>query len=156
VQIRVGERALDLEHSDPEDAIRALVAFTLEHFVSKPWFISMLNTENLRGGATRGAIEDVSEIQSPLVSRLREVLDRGVAMGRFRPGIDPVDLYITIASLCYFPVSNRHTLRVVFGVPIDDAWLARKAEEAADMLIDYLSAPRRPGDALPQNKKEPR
>jgi AcrR family transcriptional regulator len=144
VQIRVGERALDLEHSDPEDAIRALVAFTLEHFVSKPWFISMLNTENLRGGATIGAIEDVSEIQSPLVSRLREVLDRGVAMGRFRPGIDPVDLYITIASLCYFPVSNAHTLRVVFRCPMDAAWLDRRRRDAEEMVLRFLRP--QPGD----------
>jgi AcrR family transcriptional regulator len=144
VQIRVGERALDLEHRDPEDAIRALVAFTLEHFVSKPWFISMLNTENLRGGATIGAIEDVSEIQSPLVSRLREVLDRGVAMGRFRPGIDPVDLYITIASLCYFPVSNAHTLRVVFRRPMDAAWLDRRRRDAEEMVLRFLRP--QPGD----------
>ena len=69
-------------------------------------------------------------------------------------GVDPVEFYITIASLCYFPVSNRHTLRVVFGVPIDDAWLDRKAEEAADMLIGYLS----PGGARQAgtNQKEPR
>jgi AcrR family transcriptional regulator len=47
VQIRAGERELDLGGKEPEAAIRALVAFTQDHFVEKPWFISMLNTENL-------------------------------------------------------------------------------------------------------------
>lgn len=144
VQIRAGERALDLEHADPEDAIRALVGFTLEHFVSKPWFISMLNTENLRGGTTIRALRDVTEIQSPLVARLREVLERGAAVGRFRSGIDPVDLYITIASLCYFPVSNAHTLRVVFGCPLDAVWLEDRRRDAEEMVIRFLRPS--PGD----------
>lgn len=139
VQIRSGERRLDTEGMTPEEAIRELVRFTLNHFISKPWFISMLNTENLLGGGSIRDIADVAEIQSPLVRTLTGILERGAAEGRFRDGIDPVEFYITIASLCYFPVSNRHTLRVVFGVPIDDAWLERKAEEAADMLIGYLS-----------------
>jgi AcrR family transcriptional regulator len=138
VQIRAGERELDLGHRDPEAAIRALVSYTLAHFRSKPWFISMLNTENLRGGTTIRAIEDVGEIQSPLVVQLREILERGARQGVFRDDVDPVDLYITVASLCYFPVSNAHTLRVVFRCPIDDAWLARRGRDAEEMVIRFL------------------
>jgi AcrR family transcriptional regulator len=138
VQIRAGERELDLGHRDPEAAIRALVSFTLAPFRSKPWFISMLNTENLRGGTTIRAIEDVGEIQSPLVVQLREILERGARQGVFRDDVDPVDLYITVASLCYFPVSNAHTLRVVFRCPIDDAWLARRGRDAEEMVIRFL------------------
>jgi AcrR family transcriptional regulator len=138
VQIRAGERELDLEHKDPEAAIRALVSFTLRHFRSKPWFISMLNTENLRGGTTIRAIEDVSEIQSPLVAELRQVLERGARRGVFRRDVDPVDLYVTIASLCYFPVSNAHTLRVVFRCPVDDAWLERRGRDAEEMVLRFL------------------
>lgn len=148
VQIRSGERKLDTVGMTPEEAIRELVRFTLEHFISKPWFISMLNTENMLGGQSIRQIEDVADIQSPLVNSLDDILKRGAAEGQFRAGVDPVEFYITIASLCYFPVSNRHTLRSVFGVAIDDDWLARKADEASDMLISYLSMDRGPnGDA---------
>ncbi len=145
VQIREGERELNTEGMTPEEAIRELVRFTLHHFVEKPWFISMLNTENLLGGGSIRQIGDVAEIQSPLVSTLTDILERGAAEGRFRRGVDPVEFYITIASLCYFPVSNRHTLRSVFNVTIDAEWLDRKAEEAADMLIGYLQVI--PGEA---------
>jgi AcrR family transcriptional regulator len=138
IQIRAGERDLDLDHRDPEAAIRALVSFTLDHFRSKPWFISMLNTENLRGGGTIRAIEDVGSIQSPLVQALARVLERGAATGRFRAGVDAVDLYITIASLCYFPISNAHTLRAVFGCPVDDDWLERRREDAEEMVLRFL------------------
>jgi AcrR family transcriptional regulator len=138
VQIRQGERELQLDHKDPESAIRALVDFTLRHFQQKPWFIRMLNTENLLGGATIRQIADVGEIQSHLISELRSLLQRGVQMGVFRDGITPTDLYITIASLCYFPISNAHTLRAVFNCPVDDAWLAQRSADIGEMVIRFL------------------
>ncbi|ASJ73324.1 TetR/AcrR family transcriptional regulator [Granulosicoccus antarcticus] len=139
IQIRAGERELHLEDMTPEEAIRTLVSFTLSHFKSKPWFISMLNTENLRGGSTIRKIHDVSEIQSMLLQELKKILERGQIEGVFRRGIDPVDLYITIASLCYFPISNAHTLRVVFKKPVDeDGWLNQRRLDAEEMIIRFL------------------
>lgn len=138
VQIREGEKKLRLDRLSPEEAIRALVRFTMDHFRRKPWFISMLNTENLRGGVTIREIHDAAGVQSVLVERLGDVLERGSAAGAFRKGVDPVEFYVFIASLCYFPVSNIHTLRAVFQLPIDEKWLSRRAEEAADMLLVYL------------------
>lgn len=138
VQIRAGEQELNLDHKDPETAIRDLVDFTLDHFRKKPWFISMLNTENLRGGTTIRQINDVGDIQSHLIGELASLLERGVTMGIFRPGIAPVDLYITIASLCYFPISNAHTLSAVFGASMDDAWLAKRSADIGEMVIRFL------------------
>jgi len=138
VQIRQGERDLDLDHKDPETAVRDLVDFTLRHFQHKPWFISMLNTENLRGGETIRQIKDAADIQSPLMEELRSLLDRGIAMGVFRSGIEPTDLYITIASLCYFPISNMHTLRAVFNATIDEAWLTKRSADIGEMVIRFL------------------
>ncbi|MEM1284126.1 MAG: TetR/AcrR family transcriptional regulator [Pseudomonadota bacterium] len=141
VQIRQGEKELDLDHKDPETAIRDLVDFSLRHFQEKPWFISMLNTENLRGGTTIREIKDVAEIQSHLIGELQSLLERGAQMGLFREGVKPTELYISIASLCYFPISNAHTLRAVFGVPMDEAWLKQRSGDIGEMVIRFL----RPG-----------
>lgn len=138
VQIRQGEKELNLDDKDPETAIRDLVRFSLRHFRDKPWFISMLNTENLRGGTTIRKIKDVTEIQSHLIVELQRVLERGAKAGLFRDGIKPLDLYISIASLCYFPISNTHTLRAVFGVPLDDAWLDQRSQDIGEMVIRFL------------------
>jgi len=143
VQIREAEAELDLDALPVEEAIRTLVRFTMRHFWEKPWFITMLNTENLRGGETVRELHDAQEIQSVLVQKLDRILRRGAEQGAFRAGVDPVEFYIYIASLCYFPVSNRFTLEAVFGVSVDEDWLARRCEGAADMLIGYL----RPGGA---------
>lgn len=141
VQIREGERDLDIGNLEPIEGVRELVRFTLNHFVSKPWFISMLNTENLLGGETVRRIEDVSDIQSNLIVGLEGLLKRGASSGVFRDNVSPIETYISIASLCYFPVSNRHTLRAVFKVPIDEKWLEERAEVIAEMVLAYLKAP---------------
>ena len=73
-----------------------------------------------------------------MISELKRVLDHGVEEGVFRAGVDPVELYITIASLCYFPISNRHTLRAVFKVPVDDAWVAARRQAVSDMVLRDL------------------
>jgi AcrR family transcriptional regulator len=145
VQIRSGEEALNLENKHPEDAIRELTSFTLNHYRANPWFISMLNTENLRRGASIGMISDLENLQSALVSKLRIILRHGAELGVFRDDVDPVDLYIMIASICYFPISNRHTLQVVFSMAIDDAWIERHGKDAQELVIRFL----RPTDFLP-------
>ncbi|MBT0959154.1 TetR family transcriptional regulator [Alphaproteobacteria bacterium KMM 3653] len=141
VQIRAGEEELELDLLDPEAAIRALLRFTMDHFWRKPWFIRMLNTENLLGGDTIRKLDDAADIQSVLFTRLEAVLDQGVSTKVFRSDIDPVQLYLFIASVCYFPISNMHTLRVVFQIPITGEWLEQHADRASDMIVGYLKAP---------------
>ena len=46
---------------------------------------------------------------------LAKVLERGEQSGEFRRGIDPMQLYISIAGLAYFYLSNNHTLSTIFG-----------------------------------------
>lgn len=138
VQIRRGETELELDTREPEDAIRSLVRFTMNHFWNNPWFISMLNTENLLGGETVRSLEDAAEIQSVLLDRLEEILEKGRNQSLFKREITATELYIFIASVCWFPISNMHTLRVVFETPIDQTWLTDHAEKAADMICGYL------------------
>lgn len=138
IQIRRGETELQLDTREPEDAIRTLVHFTMNHFWNNPWFISMLNTENLLGGETVRRLEDANDIQSVMLNRVQEILDRGRKKGLFTREISAVDLYIMVASVCWFPISNKHTLRAVFQVPIGEAWLTEHADQAAEMIIGYL------------------
>ncbi len=55
------------------------------------------------------------ETNSPLIETLAEILERGRAEGLFRGGIDPVQLYVSIAGMAYFYLSNNHTLSAIFG-----------------------------------------
>ena len=57
---------------------------------------------------------------------IEDILERGVAQGVFRPGLDAVDLYITIAAVGYFYLSNNPTLSAIFGRDLGSAAACRR------------------------------
>lgn len=140
-EIRAGEQKLHLGELSPEDAMRELVGFTFDHFRNNPWFIRLLSTENILRADYVREITEVPELHSPIVAQLRDVLAAGQEQGVFREGVDPVNLYISIAGLSYFFFSNIHTLSVIFKTPLNSP---RKMKErrahAEDVILGYLRA----------------
>ena len=62
-----------------------------------------------------------------------------VKAGTFRAGVDPVQLYISIAGLSYFYLGNSHTLSTIFDRPL----LGTKAKverlsHMTDLVLGYL------------------
>jgi TetR/AcrR family transcriptional regulator len=112
--IRHAERRLDLAHKPPVDGLRELALFTWHYFLDHPEFLSILATENLNQARYLRQSEVVAEMHSNFISELKDVLQRGSQEGVFRAGLDPVDVYLTIASLGYFYLSNRFTLSTIF------------------------------------------
>ncbi len=113
--IRAAETELHLRDMDPAQAIRRLTEFTWEYYIAHPEFLTLLNSENLHQGRHLAMSSRVQEMNSPLVQTLAEILERGRADGLFRGGIDPVQLYVSIAGMSYFYLSNNHTLSAIFG-----------------------------------------
>ena len=137
--IRSAEAALDLEHLDPRKALKRLVEFTWNYFLEHPEFMALLNSENLHLGRHVGQSRRVREMHSPLVEMLREILERGERAGLFRRGVDPVQLYISIAAEGYFYLSNRHTLSRIFGRDLmAPKALSERARHNADMILYAL------------------
>jgi hypothetical protein len=75
----------------------------------------LLNEENLHRARHLQRSRKVKELHSPFVALIADILKRGVATGVLRDGIDPVQLYISIAALSYFYQSNSSTLGAIFG-----------------------------------------
>jgi len=113
-RIRAAERELDLEHLAPRAALARLVQFTWDYFLEHPEFMTLLNSENLHKGRHVRRSPRVPQLHSPLVETLRAILKRGERAGVFRRGVDPVQLYISIAGEGYFYLSNRYTLSQIF------------------------------------------
>ena len=109
-KIRAEERGLDLEHLDPPKAIERLIDFTWNYFLRNPEFLALLNTENLAKARHLKRSTKVKSMHSPFVEMIRTVVKRGVESGDFRVAVDPVQLYISIAGLCFFYLSNSATL----------------------------------------------
>jgi len=141
-EIRQGERALNLEAFGPDEAMDRLVRFTFRHFLANPWFISLLSSENLQGAVMLRSLPDIPALHSPLVEQIAQILDKGRAQGIFRDGVDPVQLYISIAALGYFYVSNMQTLSVIFGRDLGAAEMVQEREaQAVEMVLRYLCHP---------------
>ena len=113
--IRAAEQQLRLTDLPPAEAVRRLTEFTWNYYLEHPEFLTLLNSENLHRGRHLEQSRRAREMNSPLVQTLGEILERGRIAGVFRGGIDPVQLYISIAGLSYFYLSNNHTLSAIFG-----------------------------------------
>ncbi len=138
-EIRRGERELNLEALDPREAMQQLVRFTFRHFLANPWFTRLLATENLQNAAFLKSLPDIPALHSPLVSQIRIILDQGRASGLFRDRVDPIQLYISIAALGYFYVSNIKTLSAIFQCDLNSIGMIQEREtQAVQMVMSYL------------------
>lgn len=137
--IRNAEQALHLESEEPVDAVRRLVAFTWKHYVEHPEFLTLLNSENLHRARHLKQSKQIRAMNSPLIQTLGEVLERGRRAGVFRGGIDPVQLYISIAGLAYFYLSNNPTLSTIFGRDLMSAKaMAERLSHITEVVTGYV------------------
>lgn len=113
--IREAEKTLDLAHTPPVEAMRRLVAFTLDYYREHPGFVALVIAENQSGGRHIRKVNRMHRLNLSIIDVIRDALDRGAREGIFRAQVDPVDLHMTIASLGWFQVANRHTFGYIFG-----------------------------------------
>ena len=137
--MREQERLLDVGRLDPVEGMRQLVAFNIRYTADHPEFVALLNSENLHQARYLKKSVKVPSLYSPLLAMISDLLKRGRKAGVFRGGIDPMQLYISIASLGYFYCSNIHTLSTIFDRDLAAA-LAQRARDrhVVEMVVGYL------------------
>lgn len=114
VAIRTAEQKLQLDHLEPKEALEKLVRFTWDYYLKNPEFLTLVNSENLHRARHLKKSEVVKVYSRRFVAMVEGILSRGVAAGVFRPGIDPVQLNLTIAAIGYYYLTNRFTGAIVF------------------------------------------
>ncbi|MEM7693138.1 MAG: TetR/AcrR family transcriptional regulator [Pseudomonadota bacterium] len=140
--IRAAEEALDLTNLSPRAGVEHLVRFTWQYFLDHPKFLAILNNENLMRGQFLARSSRIKPLHVPLVDRLAALLHKGERDGAFRSGVDPVQLYITIAALGFFYLSNRYTLSQIFDRQLDtDSALMDRGEHIVDVVVSFLTHP---------------
>jgi AcrR family transcriptional regulator len=137
--IREQEMQLHLRDMEPVAAVRRLIEFTWDYYLAHPEFLTLLNSANLHRARHLAESRRAKELNSPLIETLAGVLERGRRDGTFRGGVDPVQLYVSIAGLSYFYLSNSHTLSAIFGRDL----LAPKARSErlshmTEVILGYL------------------
>lgn len=112
------EAKLEFNLGDPEMALTTVVHFVWQYYLDHPEMMTLLNSENLQQGKHIKKSARVSRLSSPAVQVLEQVLRAGEEKGLFRDDISARDLYIEIAALGYFYLSNNHTLSAFLSVDL--------------------------------------
>ncbi len=140
------ESALVLDASRPVDALTELVAFTWNYYLAHPEFVALLSNENLQRGRLITRSVKVKQLSRPVLDILQTILAEGARQRLFRPDLDVHQVYLTLAALGYFYLSNRFTLSSFLGSDLMradrcEAWLA----EITRVMLAAVAAPARRG-----------
>lgn len=140
--IREKERKLDLTALTPVDALGKLVGFTWDHVRNNKVFIDITRNENLVGGRFIARSKAISEMSSPLIEQIADVIERGLDEGSFKHRADPLQLYISIVALSAHHIGNMHTLSAVFRTNLrSPKWLRERRRHVETMVFRMLGAP---------------
>ncbi|MBN8942057.1 MAG: TetR family transcriptional regulator [Rhizobiales bacterium] len=140
-QARSAEHRLDLERLEPLDALARFVEFTFDSFVRDRTFINLLATENRQRAKVLKKSERVNTMNSPIIAAMDGILKAGVDKGTIRPGLDALQLWITITGVCYFFFSNIYTLSVIFETDFEKAEvIAERRAHVVDFVMRGVRA----------------
>ena len=147
------EAELTLPLEQPVESLKAVIRFIWNYYLKHPEFITLLNSENLHRGKHISKSLRAREYSSPAIGILDGVLRAGAARGVFRADVSARDLYLMIASMGYFYLSNRYTLSAFLGedleAPAALAHWERFLTDAVLRNVSATSAPAAPALAVP-------
>lgn len=140
-QARSAEHRLDLDRLEPLEALARFVEFTFDSFVRDRTFINLLATENRQRAKVLKKSERVNTMNSPIIAAMDGILKAGVDKGTIRPGLDALQLWITITGVCYFFFSNIYTLSVIFETDFEKAEvIAERRAHVVDFVMRGVRA----------------
>lgn len=138
-RVRDIEAELHLQDLEPEQALRRLVAFTFDHHLNHENYIRLVMSENINRGQYLAQSQRIQELNVPAIAAIRNLYERGIAGGVFRPGLDPVDIHASISALSFFNVSNRHTFGLIFKLDMKSpAYIAHRRDSVIEMIVRFM------------------
>ena len=139
-EIRHAESFLDLEDLAPVEAMRRIVEFTFDYYLSHQYFVRIVIAENQAQGRHLKKLKTMGILNRPILDLLSRVITRGQAEGTFRKGLDPLDVHMAIAALGNFNVSHQHTFSAIFGRDMGAKGdVAGRRAVVTDLILRYLT-----------------
>ncbi|MFK5977510.1 MAG: TetR/AcrR family transcriptional regulator [Rhizobiaceae bacterium] len=135
-KIREEERALDLGGLPARDAMRVLIEFSFDYLDKNRDFVALVTDENTHLGRHLDDSKQLEPMNRPIIEMIKETLDRG----DFKEGLDPYQVYISIAGLSFFYFANSHTLSRIFGRNLlDYVSVAERRRHVVDFAMSALT-----------------
>ena len=137
-EIRHAESLLDLEHLAPVEAMRQIVEFSFDYYLSHQYFVRIVVAENQAKGRhqeVEGHADAEPADSRPAEPRHCARPGRGDLPRRRRP----LDVHMAIAALGNFNVTHQHTFSAIFQRDMGaDGDVARRCAVVTDMILGYL------------------
>ena len=81
----------------------------------------------------------IQELNVTAIEAIRQLYDRGVALGLFRAGLDAIDIHASISALTFFNVSNQHTFGLIFKHdPAAETARALRRSNIVEMIVRFV------------------
>ena len=95
--------------------------------------------ENQARGRHLKKSKAMRSLNRPIIDTIKRVLERGQREGRFRKGVDAVEVHKAIAALGMFNVTNQYTFSAIFqremGAKGD---VKRRRQIVTDVVLSYV------------------
>ncbi len=139
-EVRSAERALDVDHLGPVEAIRTLAELTFDHHDAHPDFIRLVSIENIHQAEHIRKSPALANLGTPALDLIGKILEAGRASGEFVTTADAIDVHMMISAFCVFRIANQHTFEALFGRDLTAAkHRARHRRMLGDMVAAYLT-----------------
>ena len=140
VYTRLSRKEMDVlsENASCIDTIKKVISLYFDHLSQNPTYVNLILWENLNSGAYIKEM-DFKNIKTPEIDLLKNVINRGIHEGVFKPDIDTEQVVLSILTYTFSYFSNRYTLSKIMGQQLDsEENIKRRIKNVTDMFISYL------------------
>lgn len=139
-RVRESEAQVDIDSGSAVDALRRLIEHDVHYHARHPELVRLVMNENIHRADHLKQIDGLPSGNKIVIDLLTRIIARGEAEGSFRPGIDPVELHMSMSALSFYNVSNQFTFAHNFGVDMTSPEaIARRASQVADIILAWVT-----------------
>lgn len=124
-----------LESLEPAAALREFIEHLFQPSIETIRFQRIMHDENRFKAIHAKELADAKQAYAELLEVIGNILERGRKAGVFRSGVDPKQLYVFIAGVLVYRLTNAYTLSSMLGLSLDDDKSARLSRRGAIQLI---------------------
>jgi len=139
-RLRANDRDSSLAEQPPLKALAMLTRHTFDWYVEHAAEVPLVMVENIHRGAHIRTLPNIESLNSTAIKVVTSIYERGVRTGVMRPGLRPIDIYMTIAAASFFNVANRYTFEAIFAHDISTPEeIALRCDAVADTVLRYVA-----------------
>lgn len=140
--VRSFDPVLDDEGLPPSVRLERLISGFFDNMREHQNVVALVSEENRLRGRHLENSKSIMDINTPFVSKVSEIYREGAIVGSFRSGVDPLQLWITIVSMCQFYFSNIYTISHILNSDMKkEEMIAQRKAHVVDFILAALRAP---------------